>query len=427
MTTLEDLLRDATAAGPAERSLDLDRLGDVRQTQIDLTQALPFRQATQLADLLLADDLEVSALEALENNLAAHEPPVSELVQLSVKLAISRRRVETVTRTGPLFVSVIFAVYKEHQRILPKEEHPAGEDFLCRKTEQMNWLFAGLGASDYEIVVVDDGCPEHSGRLAKEIATRNGYDKVRVLFLDDAIRQGLAVTQPLTSTDESRKGGSVEYGMWEATRSEKPGHVVIFTDADLSTHLGQVGLLVHGVKQGNLAAIGSRREETSVVIKGSSRNDRGKLFIYLWKRLLPQVNYITDTQCGFKAFDASIVREITTGTMEKQFAFDIELMLRTDLMRHGAITKVPIAWIDSEALSTTTDIQPYLSMLQKVAAMYRTYLPPEQGCEPFAVFIEGLTEDSWQELLTRIPAEITSRDPAEFDVYAGISAEDLRP
>jgi hypothetical protein len=50
-------------------------------------------------------------------------------------------------------------------------------------------------------------------------------------------------------------------------------------------------------------AIGSRREPDSVVVKQGTRNDRGKLFIYLWKRMVPVLGDIIDTQCGFKAFD----------------------------------------------------------------------------------------------------------------------------
>ncbi len=79
--------------------------------------------------------------------------------------------------------------------------------------------------------------------------------------------------------------------------------VVLFTDADLSTHLCQCGLLVEPVVCGGASAgIGSCREPTSVVVKQGKRNTRGKLFIYLRKRLIPQLRGIIDTQCGFKAF-----------------------------------------------------------------------------------------------------------------------------
>jgi len=230
----------------------------------------------------------------------------------------------------------------------------------------------------------------------------------------------------LKSTDESRKGGSILYGMWDAAQRPRENHVVAYTDADLSTHLGQLGLLIDPIRSGAaLVAIGSRREPTSVVVKGRGRDDRGKLFIYLWKRMLPPLGYLVDTQCGFKAFDAAIVPELVQGLIERGFSFDLELMLRAELRRTAAITKVPIAWIDSEAESTTTYLQPYLSMLKGAAAMYREYMPPSPAAEPFARFLEELDEPGWQRLVADVPAAITSRDPAEFGDWAGVDATEL--
>jgi hypothetical protein len=203
--------------------------------------------------------------------------------------------------------------------------------------------------------------------------------------------------------------------------------VVVFTDADLSTHLGQTGLLVHPIVFGGQdAAIGSRREPASVVIKKGSRNDRGKLFIYLWKRMIGCLPEIIDTQCGFKGFRASTVNEIVPDMIEQKFAFDIELLIRTQLGRRGSIAKVPVAWIDSEALSTTTDIQPYLPMLQKISAMYRKYLPADPVSDPFADLVGDLTEETWATLQENIPEAITSREPREFEAFAGVSADELR-
>ncbi|MBD3854575.1 MAG: hypothetical protein IFJ96_07305, partial [Acidobacteria bacterium] len=161
-------------------------------------------------------------------------------------------------------------------------------------------------------------------------------------------------------------------GMWAALQQQREGHVVLMTDADLSTNLGQCGLLVDPILNGGAdAAIGSRREPTSVVVKKGVRNTRGKLFIYLWKQILPELAGIVDTQCGFKAFRAGPLRETLSDMIEMQFAFDIELLIKTGLRRRDSIRKVAIAWIDSEAESTTTDLQPYLPMLRKMVEMSR--------------------------------------------------------
>jgi len=413
----------ATSAVPAAvRDAVQQSIADAPR-EFDLSSGEGFCQATRAAARLAQLNALPADLEVLERELAEQSPAAPLSTQLALKLARSKAYVRAIDE--PSFLSVVFAVYKEHERVLRPTEHAHGEDFLRRKVAQLKWLCDGT-ALDWELIAVDDGCPAGTGRLLEQIAREEGYgERVRVLHLADAIAKGVAVTRPLTTPDDSRKGGSIAYGMWDAVQTQRPNHVVVFTDADLSTHLGETGLLVHEIRAGALAAIGSRREETSVVIKGASRNDRGKLFIYLWKRLLAPLHRLTDTQCGFKAFDARHVAELTADLLEKKFAFDIELLLRVELMRSGSIAKVPVAWIDSEALSTTTDIQPYLPMLKQAAAMYCHYLEADPQAETFAAFIEQLDEARWQALLDHIPEAITSRDPATFGAFDAISAADL--
>ncbi len=380
-------------------------------------------QVIALADAL-GQDARFPDLLALEETLKAAAAPLP--LQLAAKLARSKAIIRNLR--APVFVSITFAMYKEHTRILPRSEHPQGEDFLRRKLAQLRWLFDAHPASGFELIPVDDGCPEHSGKLAEQIAQTEAPDNCRVLFLEAAIKNQHPGAEGLGSTRDSQKGGSILFGMADAAaRNEERLHLVIFTDADVSTHLGQVGLLVDGiVNQGLPVAIGSRREPTSVVIKQGKRNDRGKLFIYLWKRLLPLLGHVVDTQCGFKAFRADMVRAIVPGVVEKRFAFDIELLLKAELQQHPACVKVPVCWIDSEAASTTADIQPYLSMLQSVARMYRQYLPADERADHFASFLEKLDEEHWQRLLDHIPSRLTEREPASFGAWDEVSAQELK-
>jgi hypothetical protein len=320
----------------------------------------------------------------------------------------------------------VFAVYKEHTRILRPDEHEHGEDFLRRKLDQLEWLFERTPWHTWDLTVVDDGCPELSGELAQAVLDETPDVDARVLFLADAIEEGLPIINGLTSTDDSRKGGSIRYGMWEASRHDRPNHVILFTDADLSTHLAQAGLLMDPIiREGRNAAIGSRRHPASVVLKEGSRNNRGKLFIYLWKRLIPQLAEVTDTQCGFKAFRADQLAGWIDDVSENGFAFDIEFLLHTERADPGTISIVPIAWIDSDAASTTTDLEPYLPMLRSVVGFYRDVLPPDPTAETFAGLIESMSEEGFQRLLERIPAAIADRDPAEFDEFKGVTAAEL--
>ena len=174
-----------------------------------------------------------------------------------------------------------------------------------------------------------------------------------------------------------------------------------------------------------LAAVASRREDSSVVVKSGMRNERGKLFVYLWKRLLSPLEGIIDTQCGFKAFDARKLGPILAEMWDNGFSFDLELLLRSRLAGEGALTKVPIAWIDSEEASTTTDLDPYLSMLRSIVGLYREHLPVYENADGFAELIDRLDPSTFYGIVDQLPSELSEREPREFEEYGGVTAKQL--
>lgn len=405
----------------------IDKLIARSPKELDLTNDTHAQLIYDAVTSILKEEYPISEIEAIESRLISQNNTEHIFVLQALKLAKSKLLAGQVAE--PLMISVVFAVYKEHNRILKNSEHPHGEDFLLKKVKQLEWLFEDQPQVQWELIIVDDGCPEKSGEIAQGIIEANRLNKqVRVLYLEEAIKKSFPPAAAIASTRDSQKGGSIVYGMWDAVqKSTNPNQIVIYTDADLSTHLGQVMLLINPLLQKEkLVAIGSRREPASVVIKKGSRNDRGKLFIYLWKRLIPNLGAIIDTQCGFKAFRGEIVPDIIDNMIEKKFAFDIELLLRTALISKDAIIKVPIAWIDSEAASTTTDLQPYLPMLKSITSMYRKYFPREAGAEEFADFITAMDDQDFAALLNNIPENITSREPLEFTEYDQVRVSDLK-
>ena len=408
---LHDIVRELTQWAPAE----LDLTNEQHEVEIGLA-----------ANELLACTGDSAPLGELEASLVARKAEVPLLVHLAVKMALSRALL--LAQPGSAHLSVIFAVYKEHERIRPARDVAGGENFLVRKIAQLDWLTAGRSGLTWDMLVVDDGCPNGSGTIAAEIVREQGReDQVQVLDLAEAIAAGHPAVGDLKTPDDSRKGGSIQLGMWEACQKSRPNQVVIFTDADLSTHLGQSGLLADAIlNNGCDVAIGSRRMPESVVVKQGTRNDRGKLFIYLWKRMIDLLPDVIDTQCGFKAFSAETARRILPDMLEKKFAFDIELLIKSRLLRADGLAQRGIAWIDSDALSTTTDLQPYLPMLKAMVQMYRTYLPPRPEADLFVALIGAMDEEGWATLQERIPEAITKREPAEFGEFAGVSAADLQ-
>jgi len=276
--------------------------------------------------------------------------------------------------------------------------------------------------------IVDDGCPHGSGELAREILSRRHPDApANVLWLRDAIEADHPATRPMRSTDDSRKGGSIQLGLYEATRSGRAGQVALFTDADLSTHLGQTGLLVAALDDPNVEiAAGSRRAPTSVVVKSSARSARGRLFIYLWKQLLPEIHYVQDTQCGFKAFRGPTAQRLIEKPQVRDFAFDLELLVRAEQYQAGSICAVPIAWIDSEAASTTVSLTPYLTMLQRAAELHRAHGTGGPNAQAFASAIESLTEEGFDRAVSILGPRLEEHDTALDVECAWVDPSELR-
>ena len=90
--------------------------------------------------------------------------------KLAVKLVESRQYLQGVAR--PLKLGVLYAMWGEHHRLLPKTtENPNGEDSLRVKLTQLDWACAGTPL-EWRLYAVDDGDPYDSGGIAAEIAWR---------------------------------------------------------------------------------------------------------------------------------------------------------------------------------------------------------------------------------------------------------------
>ncbi len=381
--------------------------------QLDLRDEVQLECLLAAADELLARAEDAATLDQLDWMAHASPERWSVAARIVVKLARSKQAVQR--REGPLHLSVVVPLYGEHERMLRPESHPNGEAFLDRKIRQLDWLLGAKPDAHWELCLVDDGCPHGSGRLAEAwLAERHPDADARVIFLEEAIRSGTAPVRDLDHVDQSRKGGSIHLGLYEVTRERRNGHVVVYTDADLSTHLGQTGLLIEALDEpGTLMAAGSRRHPLSVVAKSAARSARGRLFIYLWKKLLPELAYLDDTQCGFKAIAGGTARRLVERPLrERGFAFDIELLLRSEKNLGRSISAVPIAWIDSEAASTTTALEPYLPMLRSVATLYRELCPRRESSERFAEAILSMDDAAWKRAVDELAPPLEAVDPA---------------
>lgn len=205
--------------------------------------------------LELAEDIYSSFSNILElENELFNDPDfvtqTSPILLEAIKCAASKSQLSQSGKS--IHLSVVFAMYNETARLQKKTENIHGEDCLREKIRQLKWLQQGMSdLISWNIIAVDDGCPAKpsSYEVASEIVKSEFYRNVEVLKLESAINN-LAICQgfmDLNTTKDSRKGGAITYGLWKTQDIFVPAHkhhVVIYTDADLSSNLAQSGLLI---------------------------------------------------------------------------------------------------------------------------------------------------------------------------------------
>ncbi|MGF1736298.1 glycosyltransferase [Photobacterium satsumensis] len=273
--------------------------------------------------------------------------------RLAVKLVESKRYVLKLKR--PLLVGVVFAMWGEHNRLNEKTSlNPNGEDSLRVKIDQLNWITQG-SVVDWHLYPVDDGCPHDSAGIAERILTHHpDKDKVSVLRLADVLPVSTGPLKNLASADDSRKGGAIILGCQQAMADKVD--CVMYTDADNSVHLGQLGLLLKPyVSENAKVVLGNRKHQDSILVKQEERWGVGIKTLRHMQRMIGRAifsNNIKDTQAAFKLYDRDVIKDILTKPSVYDFSFDTDWIFAAMKGEYPLLT-VPFAFIDSDAESAS--------------------------------------------------------------------------
>jgi hypothetical protein len=390
--------------------------------------------------------LEGSA--AAERVAAGHGPAVAAEAMAAAR---SRRRLGELT--GPVHLTVVWAMYGETGRMVPRTAHPHGEDFVRTKVRQLDWLTGGLPGVTWSIIACDDGCPDRpsSGDLMTDIAAAEGYPAeghrgVTVLKLAEVIGGGIPVSPAfdrLTSTDQSRKGGSILAGLAAAIRTGPARangagrHVVCYTDADLSANVAQLGSLAAPVVAGDhvAGALGQRYGiEGAVLVRADgpvtephSTGDKPDKIIILFRHfvralLIPSLAQVLDTQAGFKAFDAAALGPVIGQMTSFNETFDVELLVH--LAQHygpRALAVEPIVFTEDFAATNFPSVTPgtrHLAMVRQVVELYDRLVAPVAPVTGEAAdlltLVRTLDVDDYVTVIEHLRAEDPG-DPTLFD------------
>lgn len=173
----------------------------------------------------------------------------------------------------------------------------------------------------YEVLIVDDGSPDETAKLAKKLSKNFKNFKV--------------IEEP-----HRGKGGTVIAGILKAK-----GEVVLFTDMDQATPIEELEKLLPQFEAGYDIVIGSRSGR-----KGAPLLRKLMAYGFMFLRTIILRLPYKDTQCGFKAMNQKAAKKIF-GKMKKYYesgsgvtaGFDIEMLYLARKLGFK-VAEVPVIW-----------------------------------------------------------------------------------
>lgn len=397
------------------------------QTEFDLTERGHQESLIRLAEELVGVSEPIS--EILERTASGEVPLEARIAAL---LADSRRWLLDY-EGEPIRIAVVYAMWGEQNRLRPKSpENPAGEDSLATKLEQLEWATKGTRI-DWHLYAVDDGCPHGSGRLAQEIADQHPLrDRVSVLNLEQALPAESGPLQKLKSVDDSRKAGAVILGCIAALESR--ADAVIYTDADNSVPLGQIGLLLRPfVESASPVVLGDRKRVGSVLVKEAARWGIGIKVLRHMQRMIGKAIFsrgILDTQAAFKLYESQLLRKIIEDPTVFDFSFDTDWILAA-IRSEVEISQISFAFVDSAAESASITQGPMTTWETLLFGLAKA-VKRHGFCESEAAEMVGVLEEEIEDyrdlekIIDRLPPELEKAGEEDFGNPEVMSPERLR-
>ncbi len=301
-------------------------------------------------------------------------------------------------------ITILHPIYKKGAtRIQSKDEVPAqdqevAENSLREKIAQLNDLFAPYkDVITWELVIADHS-PDLRGqepieRIAAEQVALGNILEGQVRFLGLSEIEG--------------KGETIIEAFKLLIREDNPSDVFIYTDDDLSVDLRQTGNLLKAVlEDGYGVAIGSRAVPGAVSLPGETDEEKSisRPITLLKKRflLLPLMEQVKDTQCGFKAYRRDVLEDTLDKNQDGSFTFDTEMMLHA-LNGGYSIKETPILWYDApnSSVNTKTRWRMALTWIEQYERLVRPQLIGTGAIildDSQLQFLKGYINDAIQEI-----------------------------
>ncbi|EDS38070.1 dolichol-phosphate mannosyltransferase [Culex quinquefasciatus] len=177
---------------------------------------------------------------------------------------------------------------------------------------------------DYEVIVIDDGSPDGTLEVAKQLQKIYGED--RILLRPRASKLGL--------------GTAYIHGIEHAS-----GNYIIIMDADLSHHPKFIPQFIDLQKSNNLDVVSGTRYSGAGGVYGWDFKrkliSRGANFL---SQLLLRPN-ASDLTGSFRLYKKEVLKELISRCKSKGYVFQMEMIVRARQLGY-TVGEVPISFVD---------------------------------------------------------------------------------
>lgn len=205
-------------------------------------------------------------------------------------------------------VLIVIPVYNEEKEL--KQNVLKLKSFLAQEKE-FNWY----------IVIADNASTDQTSALGKSLSQK--YPQVLYLRLE-----------------EKGRGRAVKKA-WR----ESGADIYVYMDIDLSTDLNHLPSLIKAIEDGFDIAISSRLLPNSKVIGRTLKREILSRGYNLLIKLLFGTHF-SDAQCGFKAVNKRVVKELLPKIQDNEWFFDSELLIMGEKSGYK-IYEEPVVWTDN--------------------------------------------------------------------------------
>jgi len=195
--------------------------------------------------------------------------------------------------------------------------------------DSLNYLYSYLEKIKeikWKVIIGENGSKDNTFELAKKLTKK--FPNLEAVHINEASRD------------------SVLKELWGKSKAD----VMMYMDADMSTHPRHTIELINAILEGNDVAIGSRMLPESRVKRPLIRVVMSKLYYSVFLRLFLPVG-VKDTQCGFKAINKKVAKEIIPRLIKENGFLDTELVAVSKHKKYR-IKEIPVEWSEAERRST---------------------------------------------------------------------------